>query len=53
MVTVAVDVAEQHAEMSGADVTSMFIALIDFAGTVFPDKLEYVNRLPACALLHV
>lgn len=45
LVHVAVEVAEQHAEMPGADVTSMFIALVEFTGAVFPEKLEYVNRL--------
>ena len=41
----AVDVAEQHAEMPGGDVTAIFIALIEFAGIVYPDKLEYVNQV--------
>lgn len=39
----AVAVAEQHAEMPAADVTAMFIALAQFTGTVYPDKLDYVD----------
>ena len=43
LMNAAVEVAQQHAEMSGADVTAIFIALIEFAGAVYPDKLDYVN----------
>ena len=39
----AVEVANQQAEMPAADVAAMFIALAQFTGTVYPDRLDYVD----------
>ena len=38
-------VAEQHAEMPGADVAAMYIAAADFVGAVYPDRLDYIDRV--------
>jgi len=43
LMSMAVEVAEQHAEMPAADVTAMFIALADFSGAVYPDSLDQVD----------
>jgi vacuolar protein sorting-associated protein 35 len=40
-------VAEQHAEMPGADVAAQYIALATFAGSVYPDRLDYLDRVLA------
>lgn len=40
-------VAEQHAEMPGADVAAMYIAAADFVGAVYPDRLDYIDRVLA------
>ena len=37
------EVAEQHAEMPTADVTAMYIALAQFTGSVYPDRLDFVD----------
>ena len=37
------EVANQQAEMPAADVAAMFIALAQFTGTVYPDRLDYVD----------
>jgi hypothetical protein len=43
-------VAVQHAEMPAADVAGMFIALAQFANSVYPDRLDYMDRtLASCA----
>ncbi|KAI7841140.1 hypothetical protein COHA_005110 [Chlorella ohadii] len=42
---VALKVVEQHPEMPGADVAAMYSALLAFSGTVYPDQLEYVDRV--------
>ena len=39
----AVEVANQQAEMPAADVAAMFIALAQFTGTVYPDRLDHVD----------
>jgi hypothetical protein len=42
-------VAEEQTEMAAADIAAMFIALIRFAGAVYPDRLEAVDDvLAAC-----
>ena len=33
--------------MPGADVAAMYAALLSFTGTVYPDNLEYVDRVLA------
>ena len=38
-------VAEQHAEMPGADVAAMYIAAASFVGAVYPDRLDYIDRV--------
>ncbi|PSC73631.1 vacuolar sorting-associated 35B-like [Micractinium conductrix] len=43
MSSVALKVVEQHPEMPAADVAAMYSALLGFSGTVYPDKLEYVD----------
>ena len=43
----AAAVAAQHAEMPGADVAAMYIALAHFAGAVYPDRLDYIDRVLA------
>jgi hypothetical protein len=41
----AMRVSEQHTEMPGADIAAMFIALANFVGAVYPDRLEYIDRV--------
>lgn len=41
----AMRVSEQHAEMPGSDIAAMFIALANFVGAVYPDKLQYIDRV--------
>ena len=38
-------VVEQHPDMPGADVAAMYSALLAFSGAVYPDRLEYVDRV--------
>ena len=40
-------VGERHAAMPGADVAAMYIALAHFAGAVYPDRLDYIDRVLA------
>ncbi|EFN52770.1 hypothetical protein CHLNCDRAFT_54198 [Chlorella variabilis] len=42
---VALKVVEQHPDMPGADVAAMYSALLGFSGTVYPDKLDFVDRV--------
>ncbi|KAL3144750.1 hypothetical protein ABBQ38_001871 [Trebouxia sp. C0009 RCD-2024] len=41
----ATAVAQQHSEMPAADVASMYIALLGFTGKVYPDKLDYTDKV--------
>ena len=41
----ATKVAQQQAEMPAADIASMYIALLGFTGKVYPDKLDYTDRV--------
>ena len=42
-------VAEEQTEMAAADIAAIFIALIRFAGAVYPDRLDAVDDvLAAC-----
>ena len=45
LLSAAARVAEQHAEMPGADVAAMYIALANFVGAVYPDRLDYIDRV--------
>lgn len=46
----AVAVAERHAEMQAADTAAMFIALAQFCNSMYPDRLDYLDRVfAACA----
>ena len=38
-------ISEQHESMHAADIASMYIALTQFVGAVYPDHLEYVDRV--------
>lgn len=51
----ATSVSEQHTEMPGADIAAMYIALANFVGAVYPDHLDYIDRvLQSChEVLHV
>ncbi|KAL4440093.1 hypothetical protein ABPG75_003094 [Micractinium tetrahymenae] len=42
---VALKVVEQHPDMPGADVAAMYSALLGFSGTVYPDQLDFVDRV--------
>ena len=41
----ATKVAQQQGEMPAGDVASMYIALLGFTGKVYPDKLDYTDRV--------
>ena len=41
----ATRVAQQHSEMPAGDIASMYIALLGFTGKVYPDKLDYTDRV--------
>lgn len=45
MSKVALKVVEQHPDMPGADVAAMYSALLGFSGTVYPDRLDFVDRV--------
>ncbi|KAL4438691.1 hypothetical protein ABPG77_006295 [Micractinium sp. CCAP 211/92] len=45
MSSVALKVVEQHPDMPGADVAAMYSALLGFSGTVYPDQLDFVDRV--------
>ena len=38
-------ISEQHESMHAADIASMYIALTKFVGAVYPDHLDYVDRV--------
>ena len=37
--------AQQQAEMPAGDVASMYIALLGFTGKVYPDKLDFTDKV--------
>ncbi|EIE25972.1 vacuolar protein sorting-associated protein 35, partial [Coccomyxa subellipsoidea C-169] len=41
----ATRVSEQHTEMPGADIAAMYISLANFVGAVYPDHLDYIDRV--------
>ena len=41
----ATRVAQQQSEMAAADIASMYIALLGFTGKVYPDRLDYTDRV--------
>lgn len=41
----ATKVAQQQAEMPAGDVASMYIALLGFTGKVYPDKLDFTDKV--------
>jgi hypothetical protein len=41
----AIAVAGRHAEMPPADVAAMFITLAQFCNQVYPDRLDYLDRV--------
>ncbi|BDA44236.1 probable vacuolar protein sorting-associated protein 35 [Coccomyxa sp. Obi] len=45
LLAAATRVSEQHTEMPGADIAAMYIALANFVGAVYPDHLDYINRV--------
>lgn len=46
----AVAVADRHSEMQAADTAAMFIALAQFCNSMYPDRLDYLDRVfAACA----
>ncbi|CAL5218743.1 g459 [Coccomyxa viridis] len=49
----AARISEQHESMHAADIASMYIALTKFVGAVYPDHLDYVDRVlqSCCAAL--
>ena len=55
-------ISEQHESMHAADIASMYIALTVFVGAVYPDHLDYVDRVLqsccavsslSCAMTHL
>jgi hypothetical protein len=38
-------VVEQHPDMAAADVAAMYGAMLAFAGAVYPDNLDYVDKV--------
>ena len=45
-------ISEQHESMHAADIASMYIALTKFVGAVYPDDLDYVDRvLQSCCVV--
>lgn len=53
LLAAATQVSEQHTEMPGADIAAMYIALANFVGAVYPDHLDYINRvLESCHEVH-
>lgn len=53
LLAAATRVSEQHTEMPGADIAAMYIALGNFVGAVYPDHLDYINRLlESCYEVH-
>lgn len=45
-------ISEQHETMHAADIASMYIALTKFVGAVYPDHLDYVDRvLQSCCVV--
>ncbi|DBA95664.1 hypothetical protein WJX82_011441 [Trebouxia sp. C0006] len=41
----ATKVAQQQSEMPAGDIASMYIALLGFTGKVYPDKLDYTDKV--------
>ena len=41
----ATRVAQQQSEMPASDIASMYIALLGFTGKVYPDKLDYIDKV--------
>lgn len=41
----ATRVAQQQSEMPAGDIASMYIALLGFTGKVYPDKLDYTDKV--------
>lgn len=41
----AISVAARHAEMPPGDIAAMFIALAQFCNAVYPDRLDYLDRV--------
>lgn len=38
-------IVQQRADMPAADAAAMYIALLNFTGSVYPDRLEYVDEV--------
>lgn len=47
-------ISEQHENMHAADIASMYIALTKFVGAVYPDHLDFVDRVlqSCCTVSH-
>ena len=41
----ATRVAQQQSEMPAADIASMYIALLGFTGKVYPERLDYIDKV--------
>ncbi|KAA6425083.1 MAG: vacuolar sorting-associated 35B-like [Trebouxia sp. A1-2] len=49
----ATKVAQQQSEMPAGDIASMYIALLGFTGKVYPDKLDYTDKVYSCLAAHL